>query len=64
MQVGNFGGDGSAIANQKFEIIRQRALAAELARQGRSEEARSARARLLQLLFKLDCLELTSYRPV
>jgi hypothetical protein len=59
MQVQDFGREGSLIARHKFDVIRQQELAAELARQGRCEEARAARAKLLQLLFKLDCIEPT-----
>jgi hypothetical protein len=48
------------IAEQKLLIIRQQHLAAELARNGRSEEARRARAKLLKLLNQYDLMRETS----
>jgi hypothetical protein len=45
------------LAEYKLQVIRQQELVANLVRQGQHDPARQARAKLMQLLFKLDCLE-------
>lgn len=60
MEVRIPNGSGKRIAHYKLELIRYQELAAELARHGQHKQAREARAKLMDLLFKIDCLDQAS----
>jgi hypothetical protein len=57
MDAREISSEDQQIARQKLRILRQQEIAAALARMGRVEQARQARAKLLVMLDQLDLME-------
>jgi hypothetical protein len=63
METREIGRDDQRMARQKLHIIRQQELAARLAREGKAEAARQARARLITMLNELDVMDQRAALP-